>query len=713
MPTKPSKQLETFANPHPGRDYTIEIRIPEFTCLCPKTGQPDFATLYLDYVPDQRCVELKALKLYIWSYRDEGAFHEAVTNTILNDLVSASAPRFMRLRAEFNVRGGLYTAVTVEYRMPGWTPPVPVPKPLPESAAADTPPASESTPALAPVTASIIPPKPPAPEPSPPAIPAVKSESRPSDRPWDRGSRRPAPAMDGGSAGNAGAAFPQTKLAEPASRGLAQQRKLPESLRSPVPRGPEIKPIEAKAPAREPAPPKPEAPPPPAPKKKGEPVFLGIDLGSAGCRLCAIDEQHRVVASTETPIPAADKRGSEISQDPNLWWQAVSAGLHELFKAVAPERVRRIAIDGTSGTLLLCGRDGTPITDAILYNDGRALAQAERIAAYAVRHSGAHGVGSALAKLLWFHDKNLHRSAAFAAHPADWIMGKLTGRWGHSDSNNCLKLGYNAEAMRWPEWLAALDINMELLPTVHPSGELVATISAESASVFGMPAGCEVVAGTTDGVASFLAAGGQRPGHAVTALGSTLVLKLLTDKPVFAPEHGVYSHRLGRYWLAGGASNSGGAVLLQYFDIEQMEEMTPLLDAEHFTGLDYYPLLDIGERFPHNDPKKTAVLEPLPNNSVTFFQGLLEGIARIEAQGYELLQQLGASAVTEVRTTGGGGRNPAWERLRERILDVPIKKPVSDQAAYGSALLAAGLIEPSLRAVPTTEAQHQPESART
>jgi len=523
------------------------------------------------------------------------------------------------------------------------------------------------------------------------------------------------------------------KFAEPASRGLAQQRKLPESLRSPVPRGPEIKPIEAKAPAREPAPPappKPEAappamdggsagnagavfPPPPAPKKKGEPVFLGIDLGSAGCRLCAIDEQRRVVASTETPIAAADKRGSEISQDPNLWWQAVSAGLHELFKTVAPGRVRRIAIDGTSGTLLLCGRDGTPITDAILYNDGRALAQAERIAAYAVRHSGAHGVGSALAKLLWFHDKNLHRSAAFAAHPADWIMGKLTGRWGHSDYNNCLKLGYNAEAMRWPEWLAALDINMELLPTVHPSGELVATISAESASAFGMPAECEVVAGTTDGVASFLAAGGQRPGHAVTALGSTLVLKLLTDKPVFAPEHGVYSHRLGRYWLAGGASNSGGAVLLQYFDAGQMEQMTPLLDPEHFTGLDYYPLLDIGERFPHNDPKKTAVLEPLPNNSVTFFQGLLEGIARIEAQGYELLQQLGAPAVSEVRTTGGGGRNPAWQRLRERILGVPIKKPVSDQAAYGSALLAAGLIEPSLRAVPTTDAQRQPESVRT
>jgi 7-cyano-7-deazaguanine reductase len=124
MPTKPgtspSKSLETFENPHPERDYTIEIESPEFTCLCPKTGQPDFATMYLSYIPDQRCVELKSLKLYYWSYRDEGAFHEAVTNNILDDLVAATAPRFMRLRARFNVRGGVYTTVIAEHRKAGW-----------------------------------------------------------------------------------------------------------------------------------------------------------------------------------------------------------------------------------------------------------------------------------------------------------------------------------------------------------------------------------------------------------------------------------------------------------------------------------------------------------------------------------------------------------------------------------------------------------------
>ena len=122
MPAEPSEQLETFPNPSPERDYTIHISTHEFTCLCPKTGQPDFATLEFDYIPDELCIELKALKLYIWSYRDKGAFHEAVTNKILKDIASTIAPRFMRLTAKFTVRGGLYTTVVAEHKMDGWHP---------------------------------------------------------------------------------------------------------------------------------------------------------------------------------------------------------------------------------------------------------------------------------------------------------------------------------------------------------------------------------------------------------------------------------------------------------------------------------------------------------------------------------------------------------------------------------------------------------------
>ena len=123
MTTAPSKTLETFPNPQPARDYTVRIRVPEFTCLCPKTGQPDFAELPLEYIPEALCVELKSLKLYVWSFRDEGAFHEDVTNRILSDLVAATQPRFMRLTADFNVRGGIYTTVVVEHRAEGWRQP--------------------------------------------------------------------------------------------------------------------------------------------------------------------------------------------------------------------------------------------------------------------------------------------------------------------------------------------------------------------------------------------------------------------------------------------------------------------------------------------------------------------------------------------------------------------------------------------------------------
>jgi len=126
MPNASSATLETFPNPERERSFTIRMCLPEFTCLCPKTGQPDFATLHLEYVPGSLCIELKSLKNYIWSFRDQGAFHEAVTNRILNDLVAATAPRFMRLTADFNVRGGIHTTVVAEHRQAGWEPPVPV-----------------------------------------------------------------------------------------------------------------------------------------------------------------------------------------------------------------------------------------------------------------------------------------------------------------------------------------------------------------------------------------------------------------------------------------------------------------------------------------------------------------------------------------------------------------------------------------------------------
>ncbi|MFQ6022225.1 MAG: preQ(1) synthase [Acidiferrobacterales bacterium] len=645
MPTNPSKTLETFENPHPQRDYIIAIEIPEFTCLCPRTGQPDFATLYLQYVPDQKCVELKSLKLYIWSYRDEGAFHEAVTNTILNDLVAATKPRYMRLRAKFRVRGGIYTTVIAEHRKPGWVPPPPPPDYLPrwpqssvtsgsqEQEQAATPQATRQT------TATGV---------------AVHSQS--VDEPHllaaDDVEHIELDALSA----------PQTE-AQAVSR-LAQK--------------------------------------PSGTTERSAPVYIGLDLGTTACRAVAIDKNREIIAQAQTLIPAPLRNNEQVTQDPTQWWKAVNASIRQLLAKIDRTRVRALAVNGTSGTLMLCDEQGHPVAPALMYNDSRALDQADAIGQLAGRDCGAQGATSSLAKLLWLQSKNMDRKARYALHQADWIVGRLAGSWGHSDYNNCLKLGFDVQSLQWPQWFAQLKVNEGLLPIVHAPGEELGPLSSKTAASFGLPPDTRVVAGTTDGVAAFLSAGTTALGQGVTSLGATLVIKLLSDTPIFSPEHGVYSHRLGRRWLAGGASNSGGHALLQYFDTAQMIEMTPQLNPENFTGLNYYPLPEIGERFPTNDPKMPPKLEPLPPDTATFFQAMLEGIARIEAEGYQVLAQLGAPALTEVRTTGGGSRNRAWERIRERMLGVETKRARHGVTAYGTALVAAGIIDKTFVQQPRT-----------
>jgi hypothetical protein len=642
MPTTASKNLETFPNPHPGRDYIIEIECPEFTCLCPKTGQPDFATLYLEYVPDKLCVELKSLKLYVWSYRSEGHFHEDVTNRILNDLVAATQPRYLRLRAKFYVRGGIYTTVEVEHRLPGWQSPPPLPSDIPR--------VKEALPGKE--IKNEVPAKPAETLPAPEAPAPVAEKPRAAVK-------RPAP----------------TASTNSRFRMLARSRQSAS----------ETEETEAEA----------EAPAPTASIKEPvqeDGIYIGIDMGTTGCRAIAIDLKGKQLAMADAPIPAPAQDDVHITQDSALWLKATTNVLKALLKQIDPSKVRAIAVDGTSGTLLLCDAKGNPLAPAIMYNDQRAVAQAEKIAAVADPSSGAQGTSSSLAKLLWLQDQKMDKQAAHALHQSDWISGRLMGVYAHSDYNNCLKLGYDPEKLAWPKWLPQLGVNTGLLPEVHVPGETLGTVSADIAKTFGLPSDTKIVAGTTDGVAAFLAAGPIEPGQGVTSLGNTLVLKLLSDKPIFSAKQGVYSHRLGRYWLAGGASNTGGGVLQQYFSLEQMREMTPMLDPKNPTGLNYYPLPGKGERFPVNNPEMQPKLEPLPGDSVSYFQGMLEGIARIEAQGYALLEELGAPAVTTVFTTGGGASNQAWERIRERTLQIKIMKAHSSHAAYGAALLAAGIV---------------------
>jgi sugar (pentulose or hexulose) kinase len=268
------------------------------------------------------------------------------------------------------------------------------------------------------------------------------------------------------------------------------------------------------------------------------------------------------------------------------------------------------------------------------------------------------------------------------------LAGCLTGDFGHGDENNCLKLGYDPVARQWPAWLAELGVPIPWLPAVQPAGSRLGSISAAAHRATGLPAGLPVFAGTTDSVAAALAAGMAAPGDAVTSLGSTLALKILADRPVVSAAHGVYSHRLFDRWLAGGASNSGGAVLRAYFSAAEMAELTPRLQPQQPTGLDYYPLLRPGERFPVNDPGLRPRLTPRPADRLRFFQGLLEGIARIEQSAYGLLRQLGAPPPARVITTGGGAANRPWRQMRESLLGVPVVAAECTEAAVGAALLA-------------------------
>ncbi len=418
-------------------------------------------------------------------------------------------------------------------------------------------------------------------------------------------------------------------------------------------------------------------------------LFLGIDAGTSGLRCCVIDGDGNIVAEARQPgSPVTTPQPGWVEQEAESWWQSLTTCLGELPTA-ARRRIRRIAVDGTSSTLLLAGPDGQPLTPALMYNDSRATAEAARIKTIAPADSAAHGASASLAKLLWLRDHHPDIDPAFALHQADWINGRLTDRWGISDYNNALKLGYDPVRLRWPDWIDELPALKKLLPTVIAPGEAIARIAPAVADRFEMPRDATVVGGATDSTAAFLATGAADIGDAVTSIGSTLVMKVVSAKPVFAPEFGVYSHRLGDRWLAGGASNSGGAVLLHYFSVEEIEKLSRQIDPEHDSGLDFYPLLRPGERFPVNDPQYPPRIDsPDAHPHALFLHGLLEGIARIEALAYRRLHELGAPRPTRVFTAGGGARNATWATMRERILGRPVVTAKQTEAAYGAALLA-------------------------
>jgi len=429
-------------------------------------------------------------------------------------------------------------------------------------------------------------------------------------------------------------------------------------------------------------------------------ISLGIDIGTSGIRAVILNKQHQLLAQSHILCQ---------SKNPVDWWNHVRQVIFKLKKNLSKTHslnlsdITHLAVDGTSGTVLLADKDGIPCSQALMYYDQRAIKYAQMINDNAPENTAARGAASGLAKILWLYKEQQDnypdtRSACYALNQADWITSQLTKSFGISDHNNALKMGYDAELKCWPDWLHHYlhqqQIPINLLPEVMTPGEIISEIDADIANNFGFSAQLKICAGTTDSTAAIIASGANHPGDAVTSLGSTLVMKVITEKPVFNTPAGVYSQPYGDYWLAGGASNSGGNVLQHFFSAEQLTQFTEQLNltilANDFKLLDlnYYPLLSPGERFPIQEHQLTPRMSPRPEQDIAFFQALLEGMADIEHHAYLQLLELGVPYPKHVISIGGGALNQAWQSIRQSKLGIPVKTADLQQAAAGSAILA-------------------------
>ena len=416
-------------------------------------------------------------------------------------------------------------------------------------------------------------------------------------------------------------------------------------------------------------------------------MHLGLDFGTSGARACVVDAGGAIVHAERITYP------DSVAQTPQDWRAALHTLLRGLPGVVAPT-LQGIAIAATSATVLLCDKALEPLVPALLYPDSRACAQAEQLKEIAPASHIVCSATSGLAKFMWLSQHADISRAVHFLHQADWLAALLTGLGGISDHHNALKSGYDVEHLCWPEWVRCMP-HAHLLPQVVTPGVAIAPLSPVVARHFKLNPACTVHAGTTDSIAAFIATGMHAAGDAVTSLGTTLVLKLLSEMRVEDARYGVYSHRYGDLWLAGGASNAGGGALRQHFSDAQLVELSVRINPEHDSLLDYYPLPRPGERFPHNDLHLAPRLTPRPASDVEFLHGMLQGLSRIEAAGYTRLMELGATPLRRVATCGGGAHNAAWHRIRERMLGVPIAIASQAEAAYGAALLAqrGGLLD--------------------
>jgi D-ribulokinase len=407
-------------------------------------------------------------------------------------------------------------------------------------------------------------------------------------------------------------------------------------------------------------------------------VYVGLDLGTGSARALAVATDGAVVGRGAVALRSR-RDGARHEQDPRSWWDAVAAACRDALQDIVAARVRAVATCATSGTILLVDRDGEPLTPALMYDDGRASAQAGRL-----------GLPTSwgLPKLHWLRERAALTPGARLAHQPDVVTRRLVGHAVATDASHALKSGYDAGRGCFVV-VDGEDVS-RLLPEVVAPGARLGAVGADAAAQTGLAPGTPVVAGMTDGCAAQIAAGALRPRDANSVLGTTLVLKGCSQQRIDDPARGVYSHRSpdGR-WLPGGASSSGAGVLPATFGGRDLDELGRRAAAYERTRVLAYPLVSRGERFPFAAPDAEAFMIGTPSGPGEHAAALLQGLALVERLCFEQLARLGAPADGELSLTGGATRNRAWCQLRGDALGRCVRLPAQTESAFGMAILAA------------------------
>jgi sugar (pentulose or hexulose) kinase len=425
----------------------------------------------------------------------------------------------------------------------------------------------------------------------------------------------------------------------------------------------------------------------------GEEVWLGIDLGTQSVRALAVTASGTIAGRGAHPLTGR-REGGRHEQDPEEWWRATAAACRGALGGVPPGAVRAVAVDATSGTILLTDGDGRPLTPGLMYDDTRAADETRRVneAGAAVWDELGYRrmqPAWALPKLLWLLDRQ--EGPVHLAHQADFVNRRLAGHAVPADLSNALKTGAHLVEEAWPaDVLDALGVPEDVLPPLVRSGTPIGAVCAAAAEATGIPAGTPIVAGMTDGCAAQLGAGRLTPGSWNSVLGTTLVLKGVTREPLRDPYGVVYSHRApDGAWLPGGASSTGAGAIARDFPGRDLAELDRrAADHEPARAL-AYPLVSRGERFPFAAPDAEGLLLGSTGDEADDYAALLQGVAYLERLCFDHLHLLGAPVDGDLTFTGGAARSAYWCRLRARVLGRPVILPADPEAALGAAVLAA------------------------